>query len=57
MAQKIGVDERLMASWVESARTAIMDAWRDQSRHFGFDAKARERVESHWARIPLLQPR
>lgn len=55
MAVKIGVDEGLMNAWVESARTAILDAWRDGGRDFGFDAKARQRIEAHRARIPLLQ--
>jgi serine/threonine-protein kinase HipA len=56
MARKIGVEDSLMASWVDLARTAILDAWRDNRHDFGFDAQARENIERHLARIPLLRP-
>ena len=56
MARKIGVDDGLMTSWVDLARTAILDAWRDYRMDFGFDAQARENIERHQARIPLLRP-
>jgi serine/threonine-protein kinase HipA len=56
MARKIGVEDSLMDSWIDVARTAILDAWRDNSHDFGFDAQARETVERHLARVPLLCP-
>lgn len=54
MAQKVGVDESLMASWVDQARTAVLGAWRNGKADFGFDAQGRETIESHMARVPLL---
>lgn len=54
MAQKVGVDESLMASWVDQARTAVLGAWRNGKVDFGFDAQGRETIESHMARVPLL---
>ena len=56
MARKIGVEDSLMASWVDLARSAILDAWRDNRHDFGFDARAREHIERHLARVPLLRP-
>lgn len=56
MARKIGVEDSLMASWMDLARTAILDAWRDNRHDFGFDAQARETIERHLARVPLLRP-
>lgn len=56
MARKIGIEESLMASWVDEARTAILDAWRDNSHDFGFAIQARETIERHLARVPLLRP-
>lgn len=57
MAQKIDISENLMESWVESAQTAVMDTWRDNGHYFGFDIEARERIELHLSRIPLLRLR
>ncbi|MBF0306184.1 MAG: HipA domain-containing protein, partial [Alphaproteobacteria bacterium] len=56
MARKLDVANGVMASWVDLARTAILDAWRDNGRDFGFDAKARDDIERHLARVPLSRP-
>lgn len=55
MAKKIGVRDSLMAGWVDLARTDILDAWRNNKGNFGFDAQARENIERHLARVPLLR--
>jgi len=54
MARKVGVENSLMAFWVDQARTAILDAWQNNRHDFGFDAQARENIERHLARVPLL---
>ena len=54
MARKLGVEDGVMAAWVDPARAAILDAWRANRHDFGFDAKARENIERHLARVPLL---
>ncbi|HYH22033.1 MAG TPA: type II toxin-antitoxin system HipA family toxin [Azospirillum sp.] len=54
MARKVGVEDNLMAAWVEQARTAILDAWQSYRNDFGYDARARENIERHVARVPLL---
>ncbi|HEY0834114.1 MAG TPA: type II toxin-antitoxin system HipA family toxin [Azospirillum sp.] len=54
MARKVGVEDDLMASWVDQARTAILDAWQNNRDDFGYDAQARENIERHLARVPLL---
>jgi serine/threonine-protein kinase HipA len=54
MARKLGVEDSLMAFWVDKARTAILDAWRDDGNEFGFDAQARENIKRHMARVPVL---
>lgn len=54
MAQKIGLGEDRMMGWVDEARSAILDAWRDEKLHFGFDAQAQATIDAHLARIPLL---
>lgn len=54
MARKAGVDENLMASWVDEAQVAVLDAWRNGKGDFGFDAQGREIIESHMVRVPLL---
>ncbi|WP_042446031.1 type II toxin-antitoxin system HipA family toxin [Azospirillum sp. B510] len=54
MARKVGVEESLMASWVDQARTTILDAWRVNKGDFGYDAQARETIERHLARVPLF---
>lgn len=57
MARKVGVEDSLMAFWVDQARTAILDAWQNNRHDFGFDAQARENIERHLARVPLLGQR
>jgi serine/threonine-protein kinase HipA len=54
MARKVGIEDSVMAFWVEQARAAILDAWRNNQNDFGYDAQARENIERHLARIPLL---
>ena len=54
MARKVGVEDSLIAFWVDQARTAIRDAWQNHGSDFGYDAQAREKIERHWARVPLL---
>lgn len=54
MARKIGVADRLMLFWLHQARTAVLDAWRDHGQAFGFTAPARETINQHMARVPLL---
>lgn len=54
MAGKIGVETSVMADWVGQARAAILDAWQNNKLDFGFDAQARENIERHLARVPLL---
>lgn len=54
MARKVGVEGSLMAFWVDQARTAILDAWQNNRDDFGYDAQARENIERHLARVPLL---
>lgn len=56
IARKVGVEESLMASWVDQARTAVLDAWKSAKADFGYDAQGREHIERHMARIPLLTP-
>jgi len=57
LARKIGEDELRMASRVEAALDAILGAWREAGGDFGFTAQARERMEAHFSRIPLLRGR
>ncbi|MFP5514221.1 MAG: type II toxin-antitoxin system HipA family toxin [Alphaproteobacteria bacterium] len=54
MARKIGIEEDTMALWVDQARTAVLDAWRTNNGDFGYEAQAQEKIERHFARIPLL---
>jgi serine/threonine-protein kinase HipA len=54
MARKIGTNERDMAARVEAAIDSILSAWHDSSSDFGYDAKARNIIERHMERIPLL---
>jgi serine/threonine-protein kinase HipA len=54
MARKVGIEDNLMVFWVDQARTAIQDAWRNNGHNFGFDVQARENIERHMARVPLL---
>lgn len=54
MARKAGIESSLMASWVEQSRTAIRDAWKKNRDDFGYDAEARENIERHFARVPLM---
>ncbi|QCO00250.1 type II toxin-antitoxin system HipA family toxin (plasmid) [Azospirillum argentinense] len=54
MARKVGIDGRLMADWVDQARTAILDAWKKNRSDFGYDTQAQENIERHLARVPLL---
>ncbi len=54
MARKVDVEESLMASWVDQARTAILDAWQTNKGDFGYDTQAREIIERHLARVPLF---
>ncbi|MCM8738498.1 type II toxin-antitoxin system HipA family toxin [Azospirillum sp. A1-3] len=54
MARKIDIEESFMALWVDQARTAILDAWQKSKGDFGYDAQARENIERHVARVPLL---
>ncbi|QQP88541.1 HipA domain-containing protein [Skermanella sp. TT6] len=54
MARKAGIEEGLMAGWVDQARTAILDAWQKSRTDFGYNAQARENIERHLARVPLL---
>ncbi|KAF0222828.1 MAG: serine/threonine-protein kinase [Rhodospirillaceae bacterium] len=54
MARKVGVEDSLMAFWVDQAQAAILDAWQHNRHDFGFDASARENIERHLARVPLL---
>lgn len=54
MARMVGVDESLMASWVDQARTAVLDAWKSAKADFGYDARGREYIDRHMARVPLL---
>jgi hypothetical protein len=35
MARKVGVEERLMASWMDQAQIAILDSWRINKADFG----------------------
>jgi serine/threonine-protein kinase HipA len=55
MARKVGVEISLMATWLDETRTAILDAWRNNNDDFGFDAQARENIERHMARVPVLR--
>lgn len=55
MARKAGIDEGLMMSWVDQARTAVMDAWRRGKADFGYDAQGLEILERHMARVPLFR--
>lgn len=54
MARKLEIDEQHMALWVDQARTAILDAWKNYGKDFGFDAQVRENLERHFSRIPLF---
>jgi serine/threonine-protein kinase HipA len=54
MARKVGIDASLMALWVDEARTAVLDAWQNSGDDFGYDAQARENIERHMTRVPLL---
>lgn len=55
MARKVGVEEGIMSFWVDRARTAILDTWQKNKGDFGYDAQARETIEHHIARVPLLR--
>lgn len=55
MARKIGIEEATMALWVDQARTDILDTWQKNKGDFGYDAQARDTIERHFARVPLLR--
>lgn len=55
MARKAGIEESLMASWTDQARAAVLDAWKTGKADFGYDAQARENIERHHLRVPLLR--
>lgn len=55
MARKIGVEEGMMSLWVDRARTTILDTWQKNKGDFGYDAQARDTIERHFARVPLLR--
>lgn len=57
LARKIGEEEARMAERVEAALDSILGAWREGGGGFGFDARARERMDTHFSRIPLLRGR
>lgn len=54
MGRRLGVAESVMVAWMDQARTAILDAWRNSKADFGYDAQARETIDRHMARVPLL---
>jgi serine/threonine-protein kinase HipA len=54
LARKLGEDEKRMQERVETALDAILGAWRDSGSQFGFVSQARERMEIHFDRIPLI---
>ncbi len=55
MARKIGVEEFLMTSWADEARSTIVDTWRKNRNYFGYNAESQERIERHIRRIPLFR--
>ncbi|OYY94573.1 MAG: phosphatidylinositol kinase [Hydrogenophilales bacterium 28-61-23] len=57
LARKLDEPESCMAARVEAALDAVLGAWREASADFGFDARERERMASHFARIPLIRYR
>jgi len=54
MARKIGEEEGRMVARVQASVEAILGAWREAGHDFGYDAKARNILEKHFGRIPLL---
>lgn len=57
LARKIGEDEKRMQDRIDAALDLILSAWRDSAISFGFTSQARERMEAHFRRIPLLRAR
>lgn len=55
MAEKIGVDEKRMESWIADACADVMQAWSENGEHFGYTKQARARIVQHFSRIPLLR--
>lgn len=54
IARKIGDEEGRMVERVQAAVYAISTAWRESGPELGYTAEARDRLERHMARIPLL---
>ena len=57
MAQKIGEDGRRMTERMEASIDAVLTAWRRSAADFGHSETAREVVERHMRRVPLLSGR
>lgn len=54
LARQIGVDETVMAGWVDAACEAIWAAWHLGASEFGYDAHARSLMARHARRVPLF---
>ncbi|SMF97024.1 serine/threonine-protein kinase HipA [Methylomagnum ishizawai] len=57
MARKLGVEERHMMAIVRVILDGIRSAWERSAKEFGYDSTAREILERHFKRIPLLESR
>ncbi len=55
MARKIGGEEDRMVARVQAAIDAILNAWSELGRDFGYDAEAHKILEKHFGRIPMLK--
>ena len=57
MARKIGYEEDRMVACVQTAIDSIINSWNESGKDFGYDSEAREKLERHFRRIPILKPR
>jgi serine/threonine-protein kinase HipA len=56
LARKIDVDEKLVETLVRRAVESVLDAWKESASDFGYDSAARQVMERHMRRVPLLFP-
>ena len=55
MARKIGDEEERMVARVQAAIEAIMSAWHELAKDFGYDSLARNKLKQHFRKIPILK--
>lgn len=56
LADRSGVEHAIVDKWVCEAAETVWRAWHENSKEFGYSEGARETIERHAARVPLLAP-